>query len=83
MDSVDQYVTPETARHILWHWGRPGGAQPGSFTQKLMQAIDSADRVNTELLRAVYPGLVTELKSTDPATVARLQRIAGGQEAAA
>ena len=83
MDAIDQYVTPETARHILWHWGRPGGAQPGSFTQKLMQAIDSADRVNTEILRVVYPGHVTALKSTDPATVTQLQRIAAGEEAAA
>jgi hypothetical protein len=78
MSTETPTIPAETARHVLWHWGQPGGAQPGSFTQKLMQAIDSADRINTEMLRVVYPALVGALKSSDPDTVAHLQRIAAG-----
>lgn len=48
----------ETARHVLWHYGAEGGYQPGSFTQKLMAAIDSADVVHKARLRAAYPELV-------------------------
>lgn len=48
----------ETARHVLWHYGADGGYQPGSFTQKLMAAIDAADVVNKVRLRAAYPDLV-------------------------
>ena len=80
MNTDTPTITAETARHVLWHWGQPGGAQPGSFTQKLMQAIDSADRINTELLRVVYPALVAALKDGNPNTVANLQRIAAGDK---
>lgn len=62
MNTETPTIPAETARHVLWHWGQPGGCQPGSFPQKLMQAIDSADRINTEMLRVVYPGLVAALK---------------------
>ncbi|MGE5501263.1 MAG: hypothetical protein ACM3W4_04990 [Ignavibacteriales bacterium] len=48
----------ETTRHVLWHYGADGGYQPGSFTQKLMIAIDAADVVNKARLRACYPELV-------------------------
>ena len=79
MNTDTPTITAETARHVLWHWGQPGGAQPGSFTQKLMQAIDSADRINAELLRVVYPALVAALKDGTPDTVTYLQRIAAGE----
>jgi hypothetical protein len=71
-------ITPETARHVLWHWGQPGGYQPGSFTQSLMCTIDRADYVHTALLRTIYPALVAALKDGDADTVARLQKIARG-----
>lgn len=73
-------ITAETARHVLWHWGRDGGVQPSTFTQKLMQAIDSADLINTETLRVVYPALVAALKDGNVDTVAHLQAIARGEE---
>ncbi|MDQ0842456.1 hypothetical protein [Streptomyces sp. V1I6] len=76
-------ITPETARHVLWHWGQAGGAQPGSFTQSLMCTIDRADQVNTALLRSIYPGLVIALKGSGIDAVPQLQAIARGEEVAA
>jgi hypothetical protein len=51
-------ISTETARHVLWHYGANGGYQPGSFTQKLMAAIDAADVVHKARLRSAYPELV-------------------------
>lgn len=51
-------ITDETARHVLWHYGRPGGYRPGRFSELLMQAIDAADVVHTARLRTAYPELV-------------------------
>lgn len=76
-------ITPETARHVLWHWGQPGGYQPGSFTQSLMCTIDRADNVNAALLRTIYPGLVIALKGSGADAVTQLQAIARREEAAA
>ena len=61
MNTETPAIPVETARHVLWHYGQDGGWQPGSFTQKLMQAIDSADHVNTEILRTAYPALVAAM----------------------
>ncbi|SDN18814.1 hypothetical protein [Streptomyces wuyuanensis] len=79
---MTQPISPETARHVLWHWGRPGGVQPGSFTQSLMVTIDRADYVHTALLRTIYPALVAALKDGNADTVAKLQTIASGKAAA-
>ncbi|MFB6619441.1 hypothetical protein ACFC5H_09100 [Streptomyces rochei] len=51
-------IGSETARHVLWHYGRPGGFRPGRFTELLMQTIDAADLQHTARLRAAYPELV-------------------------
>lgn len=80
---MTQPISPETARHVLWHWGRPGGVQPGGFTQSLMVTIDRADHVNTQMLRTIYPALVAALKSADRDMAAKLQAIARGGEVAA
>ena len=58
MSTNSPTIPSETARHVLWHYGADGGWQPGSFTQKLMQAIDAADVVHKARLRACYPELV-------------------------
>lgn len=58
MSTTSPTIAPETARHVLWHYGADGGYQPGSFTQKLMQAIDAADVIHKARLRAAYPELV-------------------------
>lgn len=61
-------ISSETARHVLFHYGSPQGYRPGSFTQRLMEAIDAADVVHTARLRAAYPELV------DAMTIAANQR---------
>ncbi|MFE9886818.1 hypothetical protein [Streptomyces scopuliridis] len=75
-------ITPETAWHVLWHYGR-GGCQPGQFTQRLMDAMDAADEVNFHILAATYPelGAAMTAAKNDPNGIAELQRI-GGQAAA-
>lgn len=72
-------VSEETARHVLFHYGRPGGHRPGRFTELLMQAIDAADVVHTARLRAAYPELVDamSLAANQPGGTARLQKVVG------
>lgn len=76
---MHQSIPSETAHHVLWHYGQ-GGYEPGNFTKNIMRSIDSADMVNTELLRSIYPALVAamDLAGKDPAGVAKLRKIAGG-----
>ncbi|MGM9380307.1 hypothetical protein [Streptomyces antibioticus] len=71
-------ITTDTARHVLFHYGRPGGHQPCRFTQLLMQAIDAADVVNTARLAVAYPELVAamDIAANRPDGTARLQHIA-------
>ncbi|MFD5137493.1 hypothetical protein ACFWMX_14825 [Streptomyces sp. NPDC058378] len=61
MSTTTPVITEDTARHVLWHYGRPGGMQPGSYTERLMEAIDAADMVNAEKLRGAYPELVSAM----------------------
>ncbi|MFJ8110461.1 hypothetical protein [Streptomyces sp. NPDC096132] len=72
-------IDAETARHVLHHYGRPGGFRPGRFTVLLMEAIDAADVVNTARLATAYPELVAamDIAANRPDGTARLQRIAG------
>jgi len=72
-------ISDETARHVLFHYGRPGGWRPGRFTQLLMEAIDAADVVHTARLRAAYPELVDamNLAANHADGVARLQKAVG------
>ncbi|MFD7616621.1 hypothetical protein [Streptomyces sp. NPDC059802] len=79
MSTQTPAITEDTARHVLWHYGRDGGAQPGSFTQRLMEAMDAADIVNLAILSSVYPELVAALYAAknDVSGIAQLQKIAG------
>ncbi|MFF1650185.1 hypothetical protein [Streptomyces sp. NPDC058240] len=79
MSTQTPAITEDTARHVLWHYGADGGAQPGSFTQRLMEAMDAADIVNLAILSSVYPELVAALYAAknDVNGIAQLQRIAG------
>lgn len=45
----------EVARHVLWHNGDRRGAQPGSFTEKLLDAWARADGRNDMRLRTAFP----------------------------
>ncbi|MFG3136053.1 hypothetical protein ACGFZA_07500 [Streptomyces sp. NPDC048211] len=74
-----QPITEDTARHVLWHYGSKGGIQPGAFTQRLMETIDAADRVNAEILRGAYPALVTAMLTAknDSGGILQLQQSVG------
>ncbi|MFF9714792.1 hypothetical protein ACF1DW_04240 [Streptomyces sp. NPDC014603] len=76
-------ISSETARHVLFHYGSPQGYRPGSFTQKLMAAIDAADVVHTARLRAAYPDLVDAmtLAANQRGGIDQLTAIATGKEA--
>lgn len=73
-------ITPETARHVLWHYGQSGGCQPGSFTRRLMETIDAADIANLATLGTAYPELVAAMRTAkfDRDGIAELQKIAAG-----
>lgn len=46
---------------VIWHFsqGHPKAIQPGSFRQRLMDALDAADRNNRLLIGEGFPVLVT------------------------
>lgn len=52
----------EAARHVLWHNGDPRGVQPGSFTEKLLNAWARADGVNSARLAVAFPMLGTAVQ---------------------
>lgn len=79
MSTETTVITEDTARHVLWHYGRDGGMQPGNGTRTLMVAIDAADMVNVERLRLGFPELVTAMLTAknDIGGVEQLQQIVG------
>ncbi|MFD3568497.1 hypothetical protein [Streptomyces sp. NPDC058667] len=83
--SDETTISAETARHVLWLFGRQGGVQPGTFTQRLMAAIDAADVLNKQKIANEYPALVAAIRmaGNDDNGIATLQQIAGIGEVAA
>lgn len=81
MSTTSPTIPRETARHVLWRYDRQGGAQPGSFTQHLMAAIEAADFQNRAILRDAYHALseALHLARYDEEGLAKLQAIATGQ----
>ncbi|MET9956678.1 hypothetical protein ABZ135_34740 [Streptomyces sp. NPDC006339] len=81
---MDHQIPAETAAHVLFHYGRDGGYQAGSFTEQLITAIDMADPANRDKLAAGFPDYVAAVVAIqyDPNGVHHLQRIAAGQVAA-
>lgn len=80
MNATTAPVIPlETARHVLWFYGHEGGIQPGTFTENLITAIDSADMDNTAALANAFPSLVAAVIAAkhDPNGIKALQRAAG------
>lgn len=57
MSTTPLTITQETARHVLWMFGHPGGQQPGRFTQHLAAAIECADRKHAAILAEAFPDL--------------------------
>lgn len=45
----------EAARHLLYHYGQPGGYQPGSFTKQLIRTLEAADHYNRSRLLRAFP----------------------------
>lgn len=45
----------EAARHLLWHYGQPGGYEPGSFHTALIRALEAADTFNKARLLGAFP----------------------------
>lgn len=80
MSTNSPTIPPETARHVLWMFDRDGGYQPGTFTQRLLEAFAAADMVNTAKLADAYPDYAAAFMaaSLDPDGIANLQRIATG-----
>jgi len=72
-------ITEETARHVLWHYGAPGGIQAGRGTETLLVAIDAADMVTVEKLRLGFPELVAAMLTAknDMDGIDRLKKNAG------
>lgn len=81
--SAPATISAETARHVLFHYGRPQGYRPGSFTRQLMATIDAADADHTARLRSAYPDLVDamNLAANERDGIAHLTAIANGKEA--
>ncbi|MFE4867652.1 hypothetical protein [Streptomyces sp. NPDC056682] len=81
MSTENITIPPETARHVLWHYGHDGGWQPGSFTQRLMAAFDAADIDNAGILATAYPELGAAMLAAkyDEDGIDRLKKIANGQ----
>ena len=84
MRTTSPTIPAEIARHVLWHYGQDGGHQPGSFTQRLMEAFAAAEMVNTAKLANAYPDYAAAFiaANLDPDGIAHLQRIAGVEAAA-
>lgn len=76
-------ISPETARHVLWTFGR-GGHRPGRFTQQLLELIAGADVQNTAKLRTAYPEETEAvlLAKYDETGIDQLRAIADGQATA-
>lgn len=45
----------EAARHLLYHYGQPGGWEPGSFTKQLIRTLEHADHYNRNRLLGAFP----------------------------
>ncbi|MFC4062795.1 hypothetical protein ACFOWE_31275 [Planomonospora corallina] len=76
---IEVEITQAVAAHVLWHYGLPGGMEPGSFTKPFIAAIVAADRENTARLARVYPAhvLAVQLARDVEDGIHLLQALAG------
>jgi hypothetical protein len=74
-------VTQSNAAHVLWVMGMEGGVQPGSFVEKLIEAMVVADTENLARLSQGFEGLTAALSVYKKLEggVAILQGIAAGR----
>jgi hypothetical protein len=73
-------IPPDVAAHVLFHYGRDGGYQAGSFTTALLAVMGTADPSNLDRLAAGFPDYVAAVTAIqyDPDGVERLQAIVRG-----
>jgi hypothetical protein len=81
MSTSSPTIPPDVAAHVLFHYGREGGYQAGSFTTALLSAMGTADPSNLDRLTAGFPEYVAAVTAIqyDPNGVERLQDIAAGR----
>jgi hypothetical protein len=74
-------IPPDVAAHVLFHYGREGGYQAGSFTTALLAAMGTADPSNLDRLALGFPEYVAAVTAIqyDPDGVAHLQAIVQGE----
>jgi hypothetical protein len=73
-------VGESDAHAVLWNYDRtPGVAEPGSFVQALVAAMDKADPDNLRRLAYGFPGLsaAVQLAKGHRDGIARLRALAG------
>lgn len=80
MSTSSPTIPPDVAAHVLFHYGREGGYQAGSFTTALLAAMGTADPSNLDRLAAGFPEYVAAITAIqyDPDGVERLQSIVRG-----
>ncbi|WPO73981.1 hypothetical protein [Streptomyces sp. KN37] len=80
MSTTSPTIPKETARHVLWMYDRLGGIQPGSCTEHLIRAMQTADVYRSGKLREAFPELseAVHLARYDDEGIAKLTRIARG-----
>jgi hypothetical protein len=81
MSTNSPTIPPDVAAHVLFHYGREGGYQAGSFTTSLITTIDMADPGNKDRLALGFPAYVAACTAMqyDPNAVTYLQDIAAGR----
>lgn len=84
MSTNSPTIPPDVAAHVLFHYGREGGYQAGSFTTALLSAMGTADPANLDRLALGFPEYVAAVTAMqyDPDGVARLQAIVRGETGA-
>lgn len=83
MDTNSTTIPLETARHVLWVFGREGGYRPGSFTQRLIELLAHADNINLAKLAQAFPAeaAAVSIAQYDEQGIAKLHAIAVGEVA--
>ncbi|MFF4536600.1 hypothetical protein [Streptomyces aureus] len=81
MSTSSTSIPPDVAAHVLFHYGREGGYQAGSFTTSLLTAMGTADPSNLDRLALGFPEYVAAVTAIqyDPDGVEQLQDIAAGR----
>jgi hypothetical protein len=81
MSTSSPTIPADVAAHVLFHYGREGGYQAGSFTTALLNAMGTADPGNLDKLAAGFPEYVAAVTAIhyDPAGVEHLQDLAAGR----